>query len=134
MRGKDIDDDEKELQKTKFQVRARYKAKSYESSKRGNDIQIDGILTLSNYYEVKPFKGSDTERHEKGGVVLNVCDQSDSEYNPVERDLKVELTATVINEILDFAVKHNILEISMIKLKDKNNLYLTSPSPTSQQQ
>jgi len=119
MRGKDIDDDEKELQKTKFQVRARYKAKSYESSKRGNDIQIDGILTLSNYYEVKPFKGSDIERHEKGGVVLNVCDQSDNEYNPVVRDLKVELTATVINEILDFAVKHDILEISMIKLKDK---------------
>ena len=120
MRSKDIGDDEKELQETKFQVRARYKAKSFESSKSGNDIQIDGFLTLTNYYEVKPFKGSDIERHEKGGVVLNVCDQSDSEYNPVVRDLTVELTATVINEILGFAVKHNILEISMIKLKDKN--------------
>ena len=76
-------------------------------------------MTLSNYYEVKPFKGSDIERYEKGGVVLNVCDQSDSEYNPVVRAPKAELTATVINEILDFAVKHDILEISMIKLKDK---------------
>jgi hypothetical protein len=76
-------------------------------------------LGLTNYYEIKPFKGSDLVRHESGGVTLNLYDQSDSEIDPVERDLQVELTAAVINEILDFAVKHNILEISKIKLKDK---------------
>ena len=96
----DIDDEEKRKAKTKLTVRGQYKVRSHSSSKNGNDIQLNGFLKLINYYESKPYKGNEFTRRDPGGVTLNLCDQSDNEFDPVERDLHLELTADVINEIL----------------------------------
>ena len=126
--SRDLDDDEKRLEKTKIRVRGSYKARSFDSSKKGNHVQVHGHFELTNYHEVKPWKDLDYLRSEPGGVTLKVFGQYDDEYNPVERELHVELTADVINEILKFVVKHHILEVSTIKVKEKKTpLHLHQP-------